>query len=133
MTFDFLRNRHFYIIQKRFNLDDITNENNKYHSLKWPYIPDHPYKMLIIGGSGSGKTNALLNLIKEQDSDSLIDKIYLYAKDLNEPKYQFLIKKREDVGIKHLNDLKAFIEYSQCMEMFTIILMIITHQEKEKI
>ena len=89
--------------------------------------------MLIIGGSGSGKTNALLNLIWQQDSDSLIDKIYLYAKDLNEPKYQFLIKKREDVGIKHLNDLKAFIEYSQCMEMFTIILMIITHQEKEKI
>ena len=133
MTFDFLRNRHFYIIQKRFNLDDITNENNKYHSLKWPYIPDHRYKMLIIGGSGSGKTNALLNLIKEQDSDSLIDKIYLYAKDLNEPKYQFLIKRREDVGIKHLNDLKAFIEYSKCMEMFTIILMIITHQEKEKI
>ena len=53
--------------------------------------------MLIIGGSGSGKTNALLNLIKEQDSDNLIDKIYLYAKDLNEPKYQFLVKKREDV------------------------------------
>ena len=49
--------------------------------------------MLIIGGSGSGKTNALLNLIKEQDSDNLIDKIYLYAKDLNEPKYQFLVKK----------------------------------------
>ena len=63
MKFDFLLNRHFYIIQKRFNLDDITNGNNKCHSLKWPYIPDHPYKMLIIGGSGSGKTNALLNLI----------------------------------------------------------------------
>ena len=65
--------------------------------------------MLIIGGSGSGKTYALLNLIKEQDSDNLIDKIYLYAKDLNEPKYQFLIKKSEDVGIKHLNNPKAFI------------------------
>ena len=49
--------------------------------------------MLIIGGSGSGKTNALLNLIKEQDSDSLIERIYLYAKNLNELKYQFLIKK----------------------------------------
>ena len=60
--------------------------------------------MLIIGGSGSGKTNALLNLIKEQESDNLINKIYLYAKDLSEPKYQFLIKKREDVGIKYLND-----------------------------
>ena len=49
--------------------------------------------MLINGGSGSGKTNALLTLLEEQDSDNLIDEIYLYAKDLNEPKYQFLIKK----------------------------------------
>ena len=63
-------------------------------------------RKLIIGGFGSGKTNALLNLIKKQDSDSLIDKIYVYAKDLNEP------EKRENVGIKHLNDSKAFIEYS---------------------
>ena len=75
-----------------FNLDVITSENNVEHNLKWPYIPDHPYRMLIIGGSGSGKTNALLNLIKEQDSVNLIDKIYLYDKDVNEPKYQFLIK-----------------------------------------
>ena len=60
-----------------FNLDDITNENNKDHDLKWPYIPDNLYRMLIIGGSGSGKTNELLNLIKEQDSDSLFDNIYL--------------------------------------------------------
>ena len=59
---------------------------------KWSYILDHPYRMLIIGGSGSGETNELLNLIKEQDSDELIDKIFLYPKDLNEPKYQFLIK-----------------------------------------
>ena len=65
----------------------------------------------MIGGSRSGKTNALLNLIKEQESDDLNDKIYLYAKDLSEPRYHFLIKKREDVGIKHLNDPKAFIEY----------------------
>ena len=99
-----------------FNLDDMTNENNKDHNRKWPYIPDLPYRMLIIGGSGSGKTNALLNLKKEQDSDNLIDKIYLYAKDLSKPNYQFLIKKREDVEIKHLNDSKAFIEYSQCMD-----------------
>ena len=58
-----------------FNIDDITNENNNEHNEKWPYIPDHLYRMLTTGGSGSGKTNALLNLIKEQDSDSLIDKI----------------------------------------------------------
>ena len=89
-----------------FDLADITNENNKDHNSQWLYIPDHPYRMLIIGGFGSGKTNALLNLIKKQDSDSLIDKIYVYAKDLNEP------GKRENVGIKHLNDSKAFIEYS---------------------
>ena len=63
-----------------FNLDDIINENNKDHDKKWPYTPDHPNRKLIIGGSGSGKINALLNLIKQQDSDSLIDKIYLCAK-----------------------------------------------------
>ena len=95
------------------NLDSITNENNKEHNEKWPYIPDHPYRILIIGGSGSGKTNALLNLIKEQDD---IDKIYLYAKDLSEPKYEFLIKKCEDAGIKHLNDSNAFIECSNTMD-----------------
>ena len=72
--------------------------------------------MLIIGGSGSGKTNALLNLITEQDSDRLIDNIYLYTKYLNEPKYQFLIKKRENVGIKHLNDPRAFIVHSITMD-----------------
>ena len=72
--------------------------------------------MLIIGGSGSGKTNALLNLIKEQDSENLTDKIYLHAKDLNEPKYQFLIKKREGAGTKHLKNSKTFIEYSNAMD-----------------
>ena len=92
-----------------FNLDAITNENNKDHNKKWPD------RMLIIGPSGSGKTNALLNLI-QQDNDSLIDKIYLYAKDLSEPKYQFLINKCEDAGIKNLNDPSAFIEYSNTMD-----------------
>ena len=95
------------------NLDSITNENNKEHNEKWPYIPDHPYRILIIGGSGSGKTNALLNLIKEQDD---IDKIYLYAKDLSESKYKFLIKKRKEAGIKHLEDSNAFIECSNTMD-----------------
>ena len=95
---------------------DITNENNRDHNKKGPQIPHCPYRMFIVGGCGSGKTNALLNLIKEQDSDNLIDKICLYAKDLNEPKYQFLVKKHEDVGIKYLNDPQAFIEYSQFMD-----------------
>ena len=74
------------------NIDNIINENNKEHNEKWSYIPDHPYKILIIVGSGSKKTNMLLNLIKEQDD---IEKIYLYAKDLSEPEYEFLIKKRK--------------------------------------
>ena len=59
---------------KMINFNSITNENNKEHNEKWPYIPDHPYRILIIGGSGSGKTNTLLNLINEQND---IDKIYL--------------------------------------------------------
>ena len=92
-----------------FNLDNFINENNKDHNRKWSFISDHPSRMLIIEGSGSEKTSALLNSIKEQDSDELLDKIYLYAKDLNEPNYQFFIKKREDVGIKHLNNPKVFI------------------------
>ena len=58
----------------------------------------------------------MLNLIKEEDSDNLIDDIYLYAKDLNEPRYQFLIKKHEDVRIKHLNNPKTFIEYLACID-----------------
>ena len=95
------------------NLDSLINENKKEHNEKWPFFPDNPYRILITGGSGSGKTNALLNLIKEQDD---IDKIYLYAKDLSEPKYEFLIKKREDAGIKHFNDTEAFIECSNTMD-----------------
>ena len=90
----------------------ITQEHNE----KWPYIPDHPYRILIIGGSGSGKTNTLLNLIKEQDERDVIDKIYLYARDLNEPKYQFLIEKRGNIGIKHYNDLNTFIGFSNMMD-----------------
>ena len=94
------------------NSDNYTNENKTVHNKNWPYIPDHPYRILIIGGSGSGKTNLLLNLIENQPD---IDKIYLYAKDPYESKYQYLINKREGVGINHFNDPKAFIEYSNDM------------------
>ena len=68
---------------------------------------------MIIGGFGSGKTNTLLNSIKQQDG---VDKNYLYWKDLSEGKYEFLIKKREYAGIKYLNDSKAFIECSNTMD-----------------
>ena len=66
----------------------------------------------MIGGSGSGKTNVLLTLIKNQPD---IDKIYLYAKDPYECKYQYLINKREGVGKNHFKDHKVFIEYSNDM------------------
>ena len=95
------------------NLESITNENNKKHNENWPYIPDHPYRIIIFGGSVSGKTNALINLINEQKD---IDKIYLYTGELSEPKYEYLIKKRQDVGIKHVNNLNAFIECSNTMD-----------------
>ena len=95
------------------NFDDYTNENATEHNSKWLYIPDHPNRILIIGGSGSGRTNALLNLINNQPD---IDKIYLYAKDPYEAKYQYLVNKREKVGLKHYNDSKAFIEYSNDLQ-----------------
>ena len=95
------------------NLDSITNENNKDHNKKGTHIPDHPYRILTIGGSGSGKTNALLHLLKKQDD---IYKIYLYGKDSSESKYEFLIKKRKYAGTKHFSDPNAFIECSNTMD-----------------
>ena len=95
------------------NFDDSVNENKTQHNQELPYNADHPYRILIIGGSESGKTNALLNLINNQPD---IDKIYLYAKDPYEAKYQFLINKWESTGLKHFNDPKAFIEYSNDMQ-----------------
>ena len=89
------------------NFESITNENNR----KRPYIPDHPYKTLMIVGSKSGKINALINLINEQND---IGKIYLYAKDLSE--HEVLIKKRENTGINYYNDPNVFIECSSTMD-----------------
>ena len=95
------------------NFDEYTNENKTEHNRKWPHILDHPYIILIVGGSGSGKTNALLNLINNQPD---IDKIYLYAKDPYEAKYQYLTNKRDKVGIDHLKDPRVYIEYLNDMQ-----------------
>ena len=94
-----------------FNLDAITNKNNKNDDKKLSY------RMLIIGPSGSGKINALLNLIQKQNNGSPINKIHLYAKDLSEPKYQILIERRE------LNILTLWMMYTTLM---------ITIQKKER-
>ena len=95
------------------NFDDYTNENKTEHNSKWPYISDHPYGILIIKGSGSGKANALSNLINNQPH---INKIYLYVKHSYEAKYQYLINKREKVGLNHFDGPKAFIEQSINMQ-----------------
>ena len=88
------------------NSDDYTNENKTEHNPKWSYITDHPYRILIIGGSESGKTSALLSLINNQSD---IDKIYLYAKNSYEPKYQYLFDKRENVCLNSYYDPKLHI------------------------
>ena len=84
------------------------------HKLNWSYIPNRPYRTLINGSSGSGKTNVLLNLIKHQRLD--IGKIYLYVKDSFESKYQLFINRREKIGIKKLKHPKAFTDYSQTID-----------------
>ena len=81
----------------------------KEHNPNQPEIPDHPYKKIIIGGSRSRKANSLLDLINHESD---IAQFFLCSKDPYEAKYQFLINKRESTGLKYLNDLKAFIEYS---------------------
>ena len=94
------------------NFDNYTNEYKTKHNKNWPYISDHPYRILIIGGSGSGKINLLLDLMENQPD---IDKIYLYAKDPYESNYHYLINKREGAGINHFEDPKTFIDYSNDM------------------
>ena len=90
------------------NLDNVVSNKKKSSSEN----DDWPFRMLIIGPLDSGKTNTLLYLINNFHP---IDKIYLYAKDTDEEKYQYLINKREQVGIKNLNDPHAFIEHSSDM------------------
>ena len=103
------------------NFDEYTNESKIGHNSKWLHIPDHPYRILIVGGSGSGKTNVLLNLINNQPD---IDKIYLYAKDIYEEKYQYLINKREKLGLDHFDDQKILLNIHMICKMFIKILKI---------
>ena len=93
------------------NFNDVIKENTKEHNLNWPQIFDHSYRILIIGGSVSGKTIFLFNLISHQP---YIDEIYFYAKDPYKAG-QLLINKRENTGLKHFNDSKAFIQCSNDM------------------
>ena len=96
-----------------FNFDYITKEYIKEHNRNWPEIPDHPCRVSIVGGFGSGKTNALINLINNEPD---IDKTFSYEKDPYEAKYQLLMNKTENTGLKYLNDSKGFIEYSNDMD-----------------
>ena len=93
-----------------FNLDNIVSKNNKNSDKDWPF------RMLIIGPSGSARINALLHLIQKVNNTNAIDKIYLYAKDLSEPKYEFLINNRKNAEIKNYSDPTAFIEYSSTVD-----------------
>ena len=92
-----------------FNFDYTTKEDLKEHNLNWPEIPDNPYRLLVVGGAGFGKTNALLNLINHEPD---IDKNVSFARDPYETKYHLLINKRVSTSLNYLNDFKAFIEYS---------------------
>ena len=76
---------------------------------------------MIIGGSGSRKTNTLINLLKEQDNHDFIDKIYLYARDSDDPKYQFLIEKRENIGIIQMHLLSVQIRRMTFMRVLMTI------------
>ena len=102
---------------KTINFGHYFNENKTEHNKNWPYVPDHPYRILIIIGSGSGKTNLLLNLIENQPD---IDKTYLYAKDPYEAKYQYLIKKK---ALVILTILRLLLSIQMICVMFTKILM----------
>ena len=86
---------------------DVTKQNINKHSPRCPVIYNYPYRILIIGASGSGKTNSFFNLKSKQPE---FDKIYLYAEHPHEAKYRFLINRRKSTGF--FNDSKAFIEYS---------------------
>ena len=95
------------MVQKIINFDDdIKKQNIKEENLNWPQVPNHLHRIIIIGGSGSTKISSLFNLIKNQSD---IDKIYLYAKDPHEAKYQCLIKKSEEQSVLIIQKLLFMI------------------------
>ena len=104
---------HFHTLQNNWFRRYYKRKQQKTNENKWLYILDHAYRIIIIGESVSGKTNAMINLINEQNG---IAKIYLHPRDLSEPKYDYLIKKCQGVGIKHVNNSNAFIECSSTMD-----------------
>ena len=97
------------------NLDNVIKEETKEHNPNWPQLLDHPNRILIIGGSESGKPISLFNQISHQPD---IDKIYLYAKDPCKAKCQFLIDKQESTSIKHFNDSKPFLNTRMIWTIF---------------
>ena len=107
------------------NLDKICNNKSDDENC--------PFRMLIIGPSGSGKTNTSLHLTQNLNKTTLVDKIYLYAKDLSEPKYEFWINNRKNAGIKHFNDPTVFIEYLNDMNDVFINIDDYNKQRKRKV
>ena len=113
MLYGYIKTDDFYKdIETRFDRALPKGKNKKLNP-NWPQIPDHTYRILMLGGSGCGKTNSLFNLINQQSD---IDKMYLHANVPYEAKYHFLFKKQESTGLKHLNDSKTFVEYLNDMD-----------------
>ena len=100
------------------NFDYITKPDIKEDNPNWSEISNHPYRIIIVGGSGSNKTNALLKVINHELD---INNFFIYTKDLCKAKYRLIISKRECTGLNYYNDPKAFIEYSNGMDNIKIL------------